>query len=502
MPHTVSGPAPDQQQTTPLGARAATGIPGLDDVLGGGFPRNRTYLVQGDPGTGKTTLALQFLLEGVAQGERGVYVTLSETRTELEDVARSHGWSLEGVELYELSAAQQLLQARAQQDVFEPAEVELSETTRALLEAVNRGNPTRVVLDSLSELRLLGGTSLRFRQQILAIKQYFAERRCTVLLLDDRTVQTDDRQLQSLAHGVLDLEIATPEFGAERRRLRVVKVRGMSYREGYHDYVIRAGGLRVFPRLVPAEHRDESAAEVVPSGVPELDDLVGGGPLRGTALLLVGPAGGGKSTLALRYATTAADRGERVAIYLFDERPTTYTMRAGALGMRLADHLAADRIQLRQVDPAELSPGEFVQAVRDAVERDDARMVVIDSLDGYFLSMPAERFLVLQLHDLLAFLGQKGVTTLLSLEQRGLLPGHQPTGVDLSYLSDTVLLLRYYEYGGEIRRALSCVKHRGGDHERTIRDLRFTPNGLVVGEPLTGFRGILTGVPVREEGAA
>ncbi len=477
--------------------RAATGVAGLDDILEGGFPRTRVYLLEGSPGTGKTTLAMQFLLTGKARGERGLYITLSETKEELKDVALSHGWSLEGIDLQELSAMQQLLQAQAQQTVFESSEVELAETTRALLDAVSRSNPTRVVLDSLSEMRLLAGSSLRFRQQVLAIKQYFATRDCTVLLLDDLTVQSEDRQLQSLAHGVLYLEQIAPDFGLDRRRLRIVKIRGMKYREGYHDFAIRTGGLVVYPRLVSSEHRSDVIAEKIASGNPALDSLTGGGLLRGTSMLLVGAAGTGKSTVSLQYGTAAALRGERVKIYLFDERPFTYLARANGTGNKLSQHLDSGLISIQQVDPAELSPGEFTQSVRDSIDQ-GVRIIIIDSLDGFLTAMPGERFLMLQLHELLAYLGQQSVTTVMTLDQRGVLPSlSMETSADVSYLADAMLSLRYYEYKGEICRAISCVKSRAALHESTIRDLRVGPEGLVIGEPLRDFHGILSGIPVR-----
>jgi circadian clock protein KaiC len=479
--------------------RVATGIAGLDDILEGGFPRSRVYLLEGSPGTGKTTLSMQFLLTGKARGERGVYITLSETTEELTDVALSHGWSLEGIELQELSATQQMLQAQAQQTVFESSEVELAETTRALLDAVSRSNPSRVVLDSLSELRLLAGSSLRFRQQVLAIKQYFAMRHCTVLLLDDLTVQTEDRQLQSLAHGVLYLEQIPPDFGPDRRRLRIVKMRGMKYRQGYHDYTIRTGGMVVYPRLISAEHRTDVILEQLASGNPALDSLTGGGPLRGTSILLVGAAGTGKSTVSLQYGTAAARRGERVKIYLFDERRFTYVTRANGVGIQLSQHLDSGLISIQQVDPTELSPGEFTQSVRDSIEQ-GVRMIIIDSLDGFLAAMPGERFLLLQLHELLAYLGQHSIMTVMTLDQHGILPSYlMEKSADASYLADTVLSLCYYEYEGEIHRAISCIKNRAALHESTIRDLRITSKGLVIGEPLRGFRGILSGIPVRND---
>ncbi|NLE57375.1 MAG: AAA family ATPase [Planctomycetes bacterium] len=489
-------PSADAAKGKPTG-RASTGIAGLDEILQGGLPRNRVYLIQGDPGTGKTTLALQFLLEGVALGEKCVYLALSETRDELVEVVRSHGWSLEGIDVQELTASQQMMQAQAQQTVFEPAEVELHETTRKLLDIVGRSEPSRVVLDSLSELRLLGGSSLRFRQQILAIKQYFAERRCTVLLIDDLTVLADDRQLQSLTHGVIQLEQLALEYGADRRRLRVVKIRGMVYRQGYHDYTIQRGGLHVFPRLVAAEHRKDVPFEQVSSGIAELDNLVGGGPLSGTSILIVGPSGVGKSTVSLQYAMQAARQDKHVAIYLFDERPVSYVERAKGMAMDPSPYSNDGHIVIQQIDPAELSAGQFTHMIRDQVEGSGFRMVLIDSLDGFRLSMLGEKFLVLQLHELLAYLGQSDVSTVLTMSQHGILPtASLATEAEVSYLADTIMLLRYYEYAGEVRRAISCVKKRSGAHEHTIRAMSMTPQGLKIGEPLRNLRGVLTGMPV------
>jgi circadian clock protein KaiC len=473
----------------------ATGVAGLDDILGGGLTPNRLYLVEGNPGSGKTTLALQYLLEGARRGERGLYVTLSETGKELRGVARSHGWSLDGLALCELIPSEESLLPDAQPRMFHPSEVELSETTQAVLAEVERTQPGRVVFDSLSEMRLLAQNPLRYRRQILALKQFFAGRRCTVLLLDDLTSEATDLQLQSLAHGVVSLEHLAPEFGSERRRLRVVKMRGVAFRGGYHDFVIQRGGLAIFPRLVAAEHHEPFTRGQAESGVPALDALVGGGLDRGTSTLLMGPAGSGKSTIATQYAVAAAARGERAVIFTFDESAATLLARSAGLGMDLAAHVEAGRVRLQQVDPAELSPGEFAHRVREAVEQDRARMVVIDSLNGYLNAMPEERFLTIQLHELLTYLGQHGVVTLLIVAQHGLLGAGMQTPVDASYLADAVILLRYFEARGRLRRAVSVVKKRSGAHEETLRELRMGAGGLSVGEPLEEFQGILTGTP-------
>ena len=480
--------------------RLGTGSAGLDTVLNGGFPANRLYLVEGDPGTGKTTLALQFLLEGARLGEPVLYVTLSETREELMEVARSHGWSLAGVTLHELVPPEESLKAEAQYTIFHPSEVELGETTRLVIEEVERIEPRRVVFDSLSEMRLLARDPLRYRRQILALKQFFAGRRSTVLLLDDRTSTNADLQVQSIAHGVLMLEQLELDYGAERRRLRVSKLRGSRFRGGFHDFAIRTGGIEVFPRLVASGRRSEEFKfEPVQSGVTELDALLGGGLDRGTSTLVLGPAGCGKSSLATHFAAAAAERGERAAAFIFDEGVNTYLSRAAGLGTDLRAQVEAGHLTVQQVDPAELSPGEFVHAVCQAVERDGARLVVIDSLNGYLQAMPDERFLTSQMHELLTYLNQQGVVTLIVMAQHGFM-GSMSSPVDVSYLADTVVLLRYFEAAGAIRRAISVVKKRTGHHEDTIREMRLSASrGVEVGEPLTGFRGVLTGVPVLTE---
>jgi circadian clock protein KaiC len=477
----------------------ATGIPGLDDILGGGFTPNRVYLVEGNPGSGKTTLALRWLLEGERHGEKGVYVTLSETTLELTDVARSHGWSLAGVNIVELVARESELEPDNQTAMFQPSEVELGVTTRAILDEVERIKPRRVVIDSLSEMRLLAQNPLRYRRQILALKQYFIGRECTVFLLDDLTSETEDLQLQSIAHGVVSLEQLSPEYGAERRRLRVLKLRGQKYRGGYHDFIIQKGGLDVFPRLVAAEHARGPERGLLRAGNKGLDDLVGGGLPYGTSAVLLGPAGSGKSTLTLQYAYASAGRGERAVVFAFDERLETIRERMAGLGMDLAAPIDKGLVAIQTVDPAELSPGEFAHRVRRAVEGEGgapgAKVVVIDSLNGYLNAMPEERFLTAQLHELLTYLGHSGVVTFLVVAQHGLV-GHMETPVDTTYLADTVILFRFFEAAGEVRQAVSVLKKRTGRHERTIRELSLGPRGLTVGRPLEEFHGVLSGTPV------
>ena len=480
----------------------ATGTAGLDDILGGGLTPHRLYLIEGDPGSGKTTLALKFLLEGAQQGDRGLYVTLSETKEELRAVAESHGWSLDGFAICELMASEASLSPDSQYTIFHPSEVELTETTKQVLAEVERIKPHRVVFDSLSELRLLAQNPLRYRRQILALKQFFIGRQCTVLLLDDKTSEVGDLQLQSIAHGVISLEQLSPQFGAERRRLRIVKLRGSRYRGGYHDFTIVRGGLGVFPRLVAAEHHSAFPREHVKSGLSALDTLLGGGLDRGTSTLLMGPAGSGKSSLALQYAIAAARRGERSALFIFDESLGTLLARASGLGFDLETHLNSGLVTVRQVDPAELSPGEFAERIREAVVDEEARVVVIDSLNGYLNAMPEERFLTIQLHELLTYLGQRGVLTLLVVAQHGLVGQGMNAPVDASYLADSVILTRYFESSGEVRQAISVMKKRSGVHERTVRELRMNGTGLHIGEPLREFQGILTGVPHSVSGAA
>jgi circadian clock protein KaiC len=473
---------------------ASTGIGNLDDVLGGGLPRNRLFLVQGDPGAGKTTLGLQFLLAGAANGETGLYVTLSETEDEIKSVAASHGWSLEGISLFELSAFDQSASLEQDTTLFDFAETDLQGTTKTLLARVEQVKPSRVVFDSLSEVRLLAQSSLRYRRQLLALKQYFAGKQSTVILLDDRTSEAGDPQLQSLANGVLAMEQIPPLYGEDRRRLRVVKLRGRKFRGGYHDFVIRTGGLQVFPRLVAAEHRTEVSGGSICSGLPALDALLGGGLDSGTSTLILGPAGSGKSSLALHYAMACAREGGHPAIFAFEEGLGTLFARGKALGMDIGAEVKAGRATVQRIDPAEMGPGEFSWNVRKAVEEKNARVVVVDSLNGYLQSMPEHGLLTMQMHELLTYLSEKGVVTILVMAQHGMI-GSMQTTVDVSYLSDTVILLRFFEAGGRVRKAISVLKKRSGHHEDTIREMSLAPGGLRVGEVLKEFSGVLTGVP-------
>jgi circadian clock protein KaiC len=477
---------------------SATGIEGIDDILCGGLTPHRLYLIEGVPGSGKTTLALQYLLEGTRIGESVLYVTLSETEEELRAMAKSHGWSMEGVNIRELVPPEESLQPAEQYTMFHPAEVELSETTRTILADVERLKPTRLVFDSLSELRLLAGDSLRYRRQLLALKQFFRGRRCTVLLLDDLTSAGRDLQVQSIAHGVLVLEQLTPEYGSDRRRLRVLKHRGRRFRGGYHDYLIGTGGLTVYPRLVALEHRQKLPDEKLSSGIAALDHLLGGGIERGTSTLLVGSAGTGKSSLAAQWVAAAAERGQHSAMYIFDESTNTLVSRMQGLGVDLQKYLNDGRVSIRQVDPAELTPGEFAHTIRHDVEINNAMIVVIDSLNGYLNAMPGERYLTIHLHELLMYLGERGVATLLIGAHQGVIGTQMLTPVDASYLADAVVMLRYFEDKGRVRQSISVMKKRGGAHERTIREFRLDRGGMYVGEPLRQFRGVLTGVPVYE----
>lgn len=482
--------------------RCRTGVPGLDDILNGGLIPDRLYLLEGTPGAGKTTISIRFLQEGVEKGERCLYVTLSESREELIAGAASHGWSMDGIEIVELIASEQELDGEHEVTMYHPAEVELTETVRQILDAVARVNPSRIVLDSLSELRLLAQGSLRYRRQILALKQFFNGRKTTVLLLDDLTSETTDLQLQSIAHGVISLEQLAPVYGTARRRLRVVKFRGTGYRGGYHDFSIEEEGVLVYPRLVAAEHGVPFPRERIESGITALDALLGGGPDRGTSTLLIGPAGTGKSTIAVQYAVAAARRGDHAAIFAFDESIATLEVRTAALGIELNEGLKGGQVRVQQVDPTELSPGEFAHMVRQSVERDGARVVIIDSLNGYLHAMPDEHFLTAQLHELLTYLGRRGVTTLMVAAQHGVVGMNMASPVDTSYLADSVILFRYFEYAGKVKKAISVMKKRSGAHEESIRELRFDGNGIHLSEPLTRFRGILTGVPIELENSA
>ena len=485
MPHPV-----ETEQTM------GTGIEGLDDVLGGGLTPNRLYVLEGAPGAGKTTVALQFLMEGAKRGEQVLYVTLSETAAELEGVARSHGWDLSGIHIREMLPSPDSLQPDEQYTMFHPSEIELSETTQRILEDVQALSPRRIVFDSLSELRLLSGGSLRYRRQILALKQFFSGRQCTVLLLDDMATTHRDQQVQSIAHAVLRLEQTHSDYGAVRRRLVVVKFRGKDFRGGYHDYRIVRGGLQVFPRLVAAEHVNPVKQDKLPSGIESLDRLMGGGLERGTSTLFVGAPGTGKSTVAVQFAIAAAERGETSAVFLFDESINTLRTRCASMGMDIERWIEAGRVHLRQVDPGEMSPGELVHLIRQAVEGDQASVVVIDSLNGYLNAMPDDRFLIVQLHELLTYLGQAGVATLLVGAHHGMIGTNMQAPVDASYLADAIVMLRYFEAECEVRQAISVMKKRGGAHERSIRAFTMDDTGLHVGEPLRNFRGVLTGVPV------
>jgi len=473
---------------------STTGVPGLDDVLSGGLPTGCLHLIEGSPGVGKTTLAMQFLLEGRSRGESCLYVTLSESQRELEAVARSHHWDLQGIRIIELSAVEQALGGKSAGTLFHSAEVELTQLTRLLYDQVERVRPQRVVLDSLAEMRLLAQSPLRYRREVLRLKQRFGEMDCTVLMLDDRTSQGSDVQVHSIVHGAITLESAPLRYGIYRRTLSVTKVRGVHYREGNHDYTIETGGLRVYPRLIAAEHHAPFRKTLAKSGNVELDLLLGGGLHYGTSNLLIGPAGSGKTTLATMFAHAAAARGERVNYYVFDETVATLCERAADMGLELSPHLQAGRLTIEQMDPARISPGELAFNIRLAVESGRTRVVVLDSLNGYVNAMPQDEFLHLHLHELLAYLSQQGVMTVMILAQHGLV-GAMGTPIDVSYLADSVIITRFFEALGNIRKAISIIKKRSGPHESAVRELEMTPRGVRVGPPLEEFQGVLTGVP-------
>ena len=474
--------------------KAAFGIGGLDDITAGGLARGRLFLLEGHPGTGKTTIATEFLLEGAQQGENSLYITLSETEDELRHGAASHGWSLEGVEIFELVPPESLLDEDQQQSLLYSSDLELGETTRRIFDAFERIKPERVVLDSLSEIRLLAQSSLRYRRQILALKHFFTRSKATVLMLDDLSTEVQDQTMHSIAHGVIRLEELSPGYGAERRRLRVTKYRGQRYRGGYHDFVIETGGVRVFPRLVAAEHKTEFTRDVLTGDSAELNALLGGGIERGSSVLILGPAGTGKSLLALTFAMAAIDRGESAAMFVFDEELGLLFERARGVGIDLQRAEESGRLAIEQVDAAQLTPGELSARVRRCVEEKGARTVVIDSLNGYQAAMPEEQALILHMHELLQYLNRQGASTFLTVAQHGLV-GDMKAPVDVTYLADTVILLRYFEAVGRVRRAISVIKKRMSGHEDTIREYRIDRRGLTLGEPLTGFHGILLGVP-------
>ncbi|MDY7109927.1 MAG: ATPase domain-containing protein [Planctomycetota bacterium] len=472
--------------------RAATGVAGLDAVLGGGLPRNHAYLVQGHPGAGKTTLALQFCLDGIEQGERVLFISTVESETELQSIARSHDWSLDGLNIH-YHAAHEEVADTPEQSVFIPAEVELPRTIEELLAVVERINPQRMVIDSLSEIRLIAENQRWYRRQMIALKDELTTNHRTMLLCDD--LRTTDQPVESSVRGIIRLEQVAADYGPDRRRLRVLKLRGSPFATGYHDFKIRTGGLEVFPRLVAAEHREPVEAGTMSSGVAELDAMFGGGADRGASLLLLGPAGTGKSNVAAQFAAAAAKAGERAAMYIFDERVQTLLTRTASLGLGLHEQVQGGRVEIQQVDPAELTAGEFAHRVHHAVGGRGVRLIVIDSLTGYMSAMPSEKFLALHLHELLSFLSQQGVTTILIMAQHGLDGMNRRAPVDLSYVSDSVLLFHLFEHAGELRKAVSVYKRRGGGHENKIRELQFGPEGIHIGRPLREFEGILTGTP-------
>ena len=488
----------NQQLTSPTKSeitRCGSGSPGLDDILGGGLPSGHFYLVEGEPGTGKTTLAMQFVQEGLRQGEKPLYVTLSESREELLMTAAAHRFNLDGLEILELKPSEQDLRPEGQYTVFHPAEVELNDRVQTITTEVNRKKPRRLVIDALSEVRMLAKDPLRYRRQILSLKEYLPDD-CTVLLLDDRTSRYAELELHSIVHGVITLERLQREYGKTRRRIEVTKLRGSAFREGFHDYVIEQGGLLVFPRLIAAEHVNDGHREApASSGIPELDQLAGGGLDRGTSTLLIGPAGCGKTSIALRWLTTAAENGEAGAAFIFEETISTLLGRAEGLGMQLRTHVKSGRVRIDHLDPAEMSPGEFVEKVRTCVEDQQIRFVVIDSLNGFLQAMPGEQFLALHLHELLTYLNNRGIVTLMVLAQMGMIGAAMQTPIDVSYLADNIVVLRYFEVRGEVRQAISVIKKRSGAHEHTIRELRLERGHIRVGEPLHNFHGVLSGIP-------
>jgi circadian clock protein KaiC len=478
-----------------ISQRLQTGITGLDTILGGGFPDNRLYLMQGEPGTGKTTIAFQYLLEGLKAKERCLYISFSESREELVAVADSHDWDISNLNMLELGSIEEQLKPESQNTIFYPSEVEMNNTMNVLYSEIEKIKPQRIVFDSISEMGMLAESSLRYRRQMLALKQFFAKKNCTVLLLDDLTSSPTDLQVQSIVHGVINLQKLHPEFGNERRRMNIVKLRGIEYMGGYHDYVIKKGGVEIFPRMISNNHESKVVLQRYSSNIVELDHLVGGGLHAGTSTLFLGPAGTGKSTISMQYAYAAAQRGEKAILFSFEESILTLKSRTAALGMDIQKYIDNGMIKISKIDPAQLSPGEFSSQIRTAVLKENFKVVVIDSLNGYLHAMPQEQFLTLQLHELLTFLSSQGVATLLVLAQQGMLGHMMNTPIDLTYLADTVFITRYFEDCGAVRKAVSVIKQRSGSHESTIRELTFTSKGISVGKPLTELRGVLTGVP-------
>lgn len=475
--------------------KAHTGIWGLDDVLSGGLSRGSIFLLEGEPGSGKTTMALQFLLSGAAAGEKGLYITLSETEAELRAGAKSHGWDLgKNIVVRELIPADSLLAGDQHQTLLYASDLELGETAQQIFAAVEQSQPSRLVIDSLSEIRLLAQSSLRYRRQILTIKHHFARRNITVLMLDDLTSEANDKTVHSIAHGVVQLQQIAPDYGAERRRMRILKYRGTHYRGGYHDMTISTGGVNVFPRLVAAEHRTKFSRNPIPTGIRPFDELLGGGIDAGSSTLVIGPAGTGKSLIAITFALAAVKRGEKAALFIFDEELGLLFDRMQGLGLDVEGGRERGELLIQQIDAAELSPGEFSHRVRKIVDEHAIKTVIIDSLNGYQAAMPAENSLILHIHELLQYLNRQGAATFLTMAQHGLV-GHMATTIDITYLADSVLLLRYFEAMGEVRRAMSCIKKRTGRHETTIREYHIGNGGLTVDAPLTGFQGVLNGVP-------
>jgi circadian clock protein KaiC len=479
--------------------RLSSGIEELDHILGGGFPARRLFLIEGAPGSGKTTLALQFLLAGTKNSEKGFYVTFSESEDEIRAVADSHGWTLDGIILQELSTLGDRLKNGEQYTVFQPADVEFSETVQRVIDDVRRLKPQRVVIDSLSEIRLVARDPLRYRRQILALKEILSECNCTVFFLEDYTVENPDLLLQSIAHGVVLLEKMQSEYGSMKRTLQVTKLRAGPSLEGSHDFAIRRGGLQVFRRLIASDSlngvRPKDASGILKTNNEELDRLIGGGVRWGTAVVLVGPAGTGKSTIGMQIVSAAAQQGFKTCAFLFDEAKATYIKRGKNVDLDLAGHTEEGLIEIHQIDPNEQSPGEFAYRLRRKVEEDGVRVVVIDSLNGYLTAMTSERFLLAQLHELLTYLSVHGVLTIMTTAQHGMLNTTDTTSFELTYLADLVIYLRYFEAGGSVRKAISVIKNRLSAHEKSIREFEITDKGLEIGTPLRQFEGILSGIP-------